>query len=55
MPDLGKYAFIVYASYGTTFLLLGGVIYASIRRHNALRKALEAYQNKTTSTKTREE
>lgn len=37
MPDLGKYAFHVLASYGVALALLGGLTGMSVRRWRRLR------------------
>ena len=42
MPDLGKYAFAVLASYGTSLALLGALVGWSVWRYRAVRRALEA-------------
>lgn len=44
-PDLGKYAFTVLASYGATFVLVGGLIVASLIRAAATRRALERQEH----------
>lgn len=45
MPELGKYAFAVLASYGVTILLVGGLVALSLwqaaRSREALRRAEE--------------
>ena len=40
MPDLGKYAGDVYAAYGITLALLAALIWRSLVRSRAVRKAL---------------
>ncbi len=40
MPDLGRFAFAVLASYGVTALLLGGLVALSLWRAARVRRAL---------------
>lgn len=50
MPELGKYAFAVLASYGASVLLLGAVIALSLWQGGRVKRALaeaEARQGKT--------
>ncbi len=46
MMDLGKYAVSVLGSYGVTLALLGGLIWATLARGRAVRRALEAQEAK---------
>ena len=46
MPDLGKYAFEVLASYGVTLLLLALIVGLSVRRSRKARVALEEVENR---------
>ncbi|RBI87717.1 heme exporter protein CcmD [Rhodosalinus halophilus] len=41
MPDLGKYAFAVLASYGASLALLAVIVWASLRRARKVRAELE--------------
>jgi heme exporter protein D len=41
MPDLGKYAFAVLASYGASLALLALIVWASLRRARKVRADLE--------------
>ena len=41
MPDLGKYAFAVLASYGSSLALLAVIFWASLRRARRIRADLE--------------
>tara|TARA_Y100001933_G_scaffold221676_1_gene231686 strand:- start:1473 stop:1631 length:159 start_codon:yes stop_codon:yes gene_type:complete len=41
IPDLGKYAVPVLASYGVSLLLIAGLVWASLRRSARVRRALE--------------
>lgn len=41
MPDLGKYAFAVLASYGVSLALLAVIVWASLRRARKVRAELE--------------
>jgi len=50
MPDLGKYAFAVLAAYGTSVLLIAGLIVLSFWQRARVKRALaevEARQGKT--------
>ncbi|MBC2835887.1 heme exporter protein CcmD [Paragemmobacter straminiformis] len=50
MPDLGKYAFAVLASYGVSVLLVLGIVVLSVWQGARVRRALaevEARQGKT--------
>ena len=40
MPELGKYAFAVLASYGVSLALLGALVSWSVWRYRAVRRAL---------------
>ena len=42
MPELGKYAFAVLASYGTGLGLLAALIGWSVWRYRAVRRALQS-------------
>ncbi|MBL8560754.1 MAG: heme exporter protein CcmD [Gemmobacter sp.] len=42
MPDLGKYAFAVLASYGVSLTLLAALVGWSVWRYRAVKAALEA-------------
>jgi len=41
IPELGKYAVHVLASFGVTFALLGGLTWMSVARWRRLRRAVE--------------
>ena len=41
IPDLGKYAFAVLASYGVTLVLLGGLVLMTVLRGRKVRHRLE--------------
>ncbi len=49
MPDLGKYAFEVLASYGVTLLLLVLIVLLSVYRARKVRASLQDVENRTTS------
>lgn len=40
LPDLGKYAFAVLASYGATFVLLGGLVALTFWRSARVKRRL---------------
>jgi heme exporter protein D len=44
MPDLGKYAFAVLASYGATLVLLAGVVGLSLWQGRRIKRALAAVE-----------
>lgn len=44
MPEFGKHAFYIYASYASTFAILGGLIAWSLWRNARVRRALEAVE-----------
>jgi heme exporter protein D len=46
MPDLGKYTGDVFAAYGITFVLLGGLIALSIIRAARIKKRLQAAEER---------
>ena len=41
IPELGKYAVPVLASYGVSLLLIAGLVWASLRRSARVQRALE--------------
>jgi heme exporter protein D len=41
IPDLGKYAVEVSLAYAVSLVLLGGIIWLSVRRYRAVKSALE--------------
>jgi heme exporter protein D len=41
MPDLGKYAVEVGLAYGSSLVLLAGIVVASVRRHRAVKAELD--------------
>lgn len=41
MPELGKYAFAVLASYGSSIALIAVIVWASLRRARRIRVELE--------------
>ncbi|WP_225029033.1 heme exporter protein CcmD [Xinfangfangia pollutisoli] len=41
MPDLGKYAFAVLASYGATIVLIGALVALSFRQRARVKKTLD--------------
>jgi heme exporter protein D len=49
MPDLGKYAVPVLASYGVSLLLLGGVVLATLWRGRKVRAALREVEGRGTA------
>ena len=46
IPDLGKYAFAVLASYGASLVLLGGLVWLSVRRARRVRAELEEVEGR---------
>lgn len=44
MPELGKYAAEVLASYAFTIAILGALVWLSLRRSRRVRAALEAVE-----------
>jgi heme exporter protein D len=46
MPELGKYAFTVLASYGVTLVLVGGLVALTLWRGAKVRRALEAQERR---------
>ncbi|MBT56496.1 MAG: heme exporter protein CcmD [Mameliella sp.] len=46
MPELGKYAFTVLASYGVSLLLLLVLVVASVRRARKVRAHLERIEER---------
>ena len=46
MPDLGKYAFAVLASYGASLALLGVLGAISLARARSMRRQLETLERK---------
>jgi len=46
MPELGKYSFEVLSSYGVTLVLLGLLVFFSVRRARKVRLALEEVENR---------
>lgn len=44
MIDLGKYTAVVLSAYGATFVLLGGLVVATIVSNSRARRALEAHE-----------
>ncbi|MBC7133571.1 MAG: heme exporter protein CcmD [Roseovarius sp.] len=49
IPDLGKYAVPVLASYGVSLLLIAGLVWASLRRSDRVRRALEDVETRRKS------
>ncbi len=47
MPDLGPYAFAVLGSYAAGFVLIGALIWASLRAAARSKAALEALEGKS--------
>tara|TARA_R110002049_G_scaffold10127_5_gene50514 strand:- start:3025 stop:3183 length:159 start_codon:yes stop_codon:yes gene_type:complete len=45
MPELGKYVAEVLSAYGISLLLLAGLIWISLSRGRAARRALEQAEN----------
>lgn len=46
MPDLGKYAVSVLAAYGTSLILLAGIVWISLWRGARVRDALRAVEGR---------
>lgn len=46
MLELGKYGFVVLASYGVTLVLIGGLILQSVRARRRVRAKLRAIEEK---------
>ncbi|PPB79993.1 heme exporter protein D [Albidovulum inexpectatum] len=46
MPDLGKYAFEVLSAYAVSLLLLGGLIWISLRQSARMRRRLEEQERR---------
>lgn len=46
MPDLGKYAFEVLSAYAVSLLLLGGLIWISLRQASRMRRRLEEQERR---------
>lgn len=46
MPDLGKYAFVVLASYGSSLALLAAIVAASVLRGRAVKRRLEEIEQR---------
>lgn len=44
MPDLGKYAFAVLASYGVSLALIAALVAVSLRRARKVKAALDAVE-----------
>lgn len=46
IPDLGKYAVPVLASYGVSLLLIAGLVWSSLRRSARVRRALDEIESR---------
>ncbi len=46
MPDLGKYAFTVLASFGVTLVLLAGLVVVTLWRGARVKRALGRQENR---------
>ncbi|AWI83269.1 heme exporter protein CcmD [Alloyangia pacifica] len=46
MPDLGKYAFAVLASYGVSLALISALVAVSLRRSRRVRAELEKIEQR---------
>jgi heme exporter protein D len=49
IPELGKYAGAVLASYGVSLVLLAVIVWASLRRSARIKTALEEIENRRKS------
>lgn len=49
MPDLGKYAFDVLASYGASLLLLGGLLALTLARGAKVRQDMHKMEQRSKS------
>jgi heme exporter protein D len=49
IPDLGKYAVPVLASYGVSLLLIAGLVWASLRRSVRIKRALQETESRRKS------
>lgn len=47
MPDLGKYTFVVLASYGSTIALVGALILISVRSWRKAKADLDQIEQRT--------
>ena len=49
IPDLGKYAVPVLSAYGVSFVLLAGIVWATMRKARKTRALLEEVENRLKS------